>query len=91
MELILDDRYKISSDKMNYTLERLDDVKDRETGEIVDRKWKDVGYFGQNLSHALKRYATEKIREEDKLNIDKLVNVLKGLEQHIEKVVKKRI
>jgi len=89
MRLQLDDRYSISADKMNFTLHRLDDVKDKETGEVTGQKEKDIGYFGLHLDHALKRYATEKIRDTENVNVDELVSVLKGLERHIERVVKK--
>jgi len=88
MELIIDERYKVVSDKYNFVLQNLYDVKDKETQETIDQKWKDVGYFPQ-LSHALKRYAADMIKEQDKLNIDGLVDVLHKLERHIERVVRK--
>ncbi|WP_299831746.1 hypothetical protein [uncultured Metabacillus sp.] len=89
MELKLDARHKIVSDRMNYILLRLDDVKDKKSGEVIDKKWKEIGHYGLNLGLALKRYTTERIREEDKLIVEELAKVLKGLEQHVEKVVKK--
>ncbi|MGM7720673.1 hypothetical protein [Metabacillus sp. Hm71] len=89
MKLVIDDKYFIASDKLNYTLYRIDDVRDKETKEITGQKEEVVGHYGLNLALALKRYTTERIRDEDKLNIEELVKVLKGLEQHVEKIVKK--
>lgn len=87
LELVIDERYVVKADKYNFVLWKLEDVKDKETGEIK-QKWKDIAFYSQ-LSFALKRYASEKIKEENKLNIKDLVVKLKELEKHIEKVVKK--
>ncbi|PAD70553.1 hypothetical protein CHH83_01760 [Bacillus sp. 7586-K] len=87
-KLELDDRYFIVADKMNFTLCRIDDVKDKQTGEITGQREKEIGHFGLHLDQALKRYATERIRDIDKVNVEELVSVLNGLKSHIEKVVK---
>lgn len=88
MILQLDDKHKISSDKFNFVLEKLEDITDRKTGE-TKQQWKDVGYFGHNLEYALKRYIIEVVRHEDKTDANKLYKKLNDLENTIKTVVKK--
>ncbi|MBD1379072.1 hypothetical protein [Metabacillus arenae] len=88
MELKLDERFSIKSDKLNFILQRFDDIKDKSTGEVIKQDWKDIGYYG-DLSHAIKRYASEKIKEIDSVEVNELNNKLEELKIHIEKVVKK--
>lgn len=73
MKLIIDEKYFVLSDKMNFSLYRIDDVKDKQTGEIIGQREKEIGHFGLHLDQALKRYATEKIRDTDKVNIEELM------------------
>ena len=56
------------------------------TGE---KKWKVLGHFGLHLNHALKRYVTEKIRDEEETSVHELIDKLNELYKHVERVVKK--
>ena len=87
MNLILDERFRISSDKHNLVLEKYEDVKDRETGQI-NQKWKDVGYYG-TIEHVLNKYKNERIRDSEASSIEDLVVELKEMKLHISDVVKK--
>lgn len=90
LELQLDETYKLTSDKLNWILEKYEEVIDlkskQPTGEF---KYKTVGFFGLNISHALKRYVTETLRSEDNTDAHKLIDKLNELNLNIDKVVKK--
>jgi hypothetical protein len=91
MLLQLDEEYRVvASDKLNYTLEKLEETIDlktkQPTGNFV---YKVVGHYGLQLNHALKRYANEKIRDSGETTLHELIDRLNELSRHIDKVVKK--
>jgi hypothetical protein len=86
--LELSDKFKVSTEPMNFVLEKLEDVEDRKTKE-VKQVWKNKGYFGGNLSACLKKYANESLRDSGGSNVEQLIIQLKSLEDHIDKVVKR--
>lgn len=87
MKLILDKDFSIRSDKMNFVLERISEIKDRETGEVKFQP-KDVGYYG-NLDHLLNRYLQEKIRDSESESVGDLLEELLLVKLYIKDVVKK--
>ncbi|PLR99498.1 hypothetical protein [Bacillus sp. T33-2] len=90
LELQLDDKFRIITDKLNFILEHYDEVVDRQSKEPTGKyTWKTVGFFGTNLNHALKRYVTESIRSEENCDVSRLVDKLNELSKHIESVVKR--
>lgn len=89
MLLQLDGEFRCTSDKYNWILERYEPVRDRKTKEITGYEWKQLGFFGTNLSPAIKKYVNEKIRDEDNLQVNELLDRLNELSRHIDKVVKK--
>jgi len=90
LELKLDDTFKISSDKMNFILEKFDDVMDLKTKESTgEKKWKTVGFFGNKLEYALKAYVIESLRDSEETDVHRLMDRLNELEKQIKKVVKK--
>lgn len=86
--LQLDDKYRIISDPLNYILEKLEDVEDRQTKEIK-QVWKNKGYFGYNLRSCLKKYTSESLRDSGGKNVEQLIEYINALEEHIDKVVKR--
>lgn len=80
----LDENYKISSDSRNFTLEKLHDVADRETGK-TKKVWKDVGYYW-SLGHLLDRYANEHLRDVGDTDVKKLIVMVRELHNHVEKI-----
>lgn len=90
MLLQLDDEYRVVNDKYNYILERYEDIIDRKTKQPIGKDWKQLGFFGTNLSPAIKKYVNEKIKDSDTLNVSELLERLNELNRHIDKVVKKQ-
>lgn len=86
----LDDTYRITSDKYNYILERLEDTIDIVTKEYTGNfKWKIIGYYGTKLTHALNRYITESVSEVGISDVKSVLNKLESLSKQIDQVVKK--
>lgn len=87
--LQLDDKYRVVvADKLNFSLERLEEVLElktkKPTGEF---KWKNVAYVGLNLNHAIKRYSKEVQR--DGVEHNDLLERLRHLEDKIDRIVLK--
>ena len=87
MNLILDERFRISSDKHNFILEKYEDVEDRKTGEIK-QVWKDAGYYG-SIEPILNRYTKERVRDSEASSVDDLIIELKEIKLHINNIVKR--
>lgn len=92
MELNLDEKFKITTDKYNYILQEYQRVTPRKnedgTRPEVKYEWKDIGYFGRSLTGALKKYLNEYIREQSTISIEELIKVIKLAEERIEKAVR---
>ncbi len=87
--LQIDEKWRFTSDKYNFILQKYEDVIDRKTKEPTgEKEWKDMGYFGGNLKVALKKFSNEYIRDQDKLYIDELITKLEEIENKIDRVVK---
>lgn len=85
----LDDKYRIVSSHMNWILQKYEEITHRVTKE-VRRDWKDIGYFGENLAYALKRYTRlSQLDDESEHDVHKVVERLKELEEVIVKQVRK--
>lgn len=90
LELKLDDTYRIVADKLNFSLEKYENVIDLKsklpTGE---KQWKNKGYFGNRLDYALKVYVTESLRDKGESEVHNLLDRMNELEKVIKKQVKK--
>jgi hypothetical protein len=90
--LNLDERYKVTTDKakMNFQLEQLIDVKDKETGEVVRQECKVIGYHGGHLNHAILQYVKQlKLTSDEEYDIHKLLDKLNEIKEHIDRVVRR--
>lgn len=89
--LKLDDKFVITKDKseQNFQLEKLFDVKNKETGEIK-HEWKIIGYHGNSITSVLKQYKNEAIISDDELeSIHNILDKLKEIDRTIDRVVKR--
>lgn len=87
MKLTLDDRFRVYSDPRNFILEKLEDVKDRKTGD-VKQEWKTVGFFGR-FEHLLNTYKNESIRNMEDTSLSEIEKLYLKLDQTIKDVVKR--
>jgi hypothetical protein len=90
--LQLDDRYKVTVDSscQNYQLEELQDIKNKQSGEVVRQDFKIIGFHGNSMRSVLLQYVRESLITDDKLNdIHKVFDKLVELDNTIIRVVKK--
>jgi hypothetical protein len=89
MELILDDKFKVETDSslQNYILFKLEDIKDKKTGN-VRQGWIQIGFFGHNFGSLLKRYKDESLIDLENTTIEKVLEKLNEVDKHIDKIVK---
>lgn len=89
MELILDDKFKITTDSslQNYILWKLETIKDKKTKE-TRQDYISLGFFGHNLSSLLKRYKDESLIDLENTTIEKVLDKLNELDMSIDKIVK---
>lgn len=93
MLLQIDDKFKISTDSslQNYQLEKLEPVKNKQSGEIVRSEYKIIGYHGGSLKSVLLQYSREAVIDDDNLkNINDVLHKLDEINKTIERVVKKQ-
>lgn len=86
--MVLDEKYQVTVDPRNFILQKLEDVTDKKTKEVVRQDYKNVGYFWK-FEHLLERYATERIREQENTSIEEVKELILSLHRTIERVVKK--
>lgn len=79
----IDDKYRITTDKYNYILEKLEKTKSPKTGETKEQ-WTVVGYYGNSLNVLFKRLLDEKIKDNFKEDIKKLIKEINRIYQEIE-------
>jgi hypothetical protein len=89
MNLMLDNKFKVETDSsfQNYILLKLEDIKDKKTGN-VRQDWIQIGFFGHNFSSLLKRYKNESLIDLENTTIEKVLDKLNELDKRIDKVVK---
>jgi hypothetical protein len=89
MLLQLDDNFRITKDKseMNFQLEKLESIKDRESG-TMKQEFKVIGYHGNSMRSVLLQYKKESLFAEDDFKaINQVLDKLKDIEKTIETVV----
>jgi hypothetical protein len=89
MELILDDKFKVSTDSslQNYILWKLEDITDKKTKE-TRQDYISLGFFGHNFSSLLKRYKDESLIDLENTTIEKVLDKLTEVDKRIDKIVK---
>ncbi|MPW26244.1 hypothetical protein GC105_10635 [Alkalibaculum sp. M08DMB] len=86
MELVLSDKYQISTDQFNYILQEKSVVKD---GNNAGQEYtKNIGYYGK-LEQALKVVLDLKIKDVDKANIKQLHDHLALINDVMKDMVKR--
>lgn len=89
MKLIIDDKYQITSDSLQYVLQRRMEKKeiktDPTTGLPEDKYYYvNVGYYGK-INHALQAYKELQIRNSNVGTIEELMTLIKDIDKKIEK------
>ena len=90
MEIQLNDNYRITSDKLNYILQKLihPDPTHHKTKDISPR-WVDVGYYG-NLSHLINSLIELEIKESEVNNLidlnNKIQKFLREIKQSLDRL-----
>lgn len=89
LDIQINEDYKITSseDGKNIMIEKQIYKKDEFDIEEPTGKWKVDGYFGRNLSEALKGVIKRTISESDARDLDELIYVMESIEKRIEKIV----
>jgi hypothetical protein len=92
MILQLDDNFRVTCDaaKMNFQLEKLSDIIDKNTREVVRREWGLLGSHGNSMRSVLVQYSKEALIDDDGLeNINDVLKKLDEINQTIAMVVKR--
>jgi hypothetical protein len=91
MNIKIDDNFKITIDSsgQNLQLEKLCDVIDKKTREVVRKDFNIVGFHGLSLRSVLLQYKNESLAADDKLeSINDVIDKLNEIEKTISKLVK---
>lgn len=88
MELKIDEKYRILTDKHNFILQQYQEIVSKKDDE-VKYDWKDIGYFGGNLVNALRFYLNDSIKENQNIEVLELIDVINNTYKTIEDHVKK--
>lgn len=89
--LVLDDRFRVSTDSslQNFQLEKLTDIKDKSTKEVVRQDWLLIGFHGNSMRSVLNQYVKESLINDQKLEkVNDILDRLNEVEKTIVKVVK---
>jgi hypothetical protein len=89
--LVLDDRFRVSTDSslQNFQLEKLTDIKDKSTKEVVRQDWLLIGFHGNSMRSVLNQYVKESLINDQKLEkVNDILDRLNEVEKTIIKVVK---
>lgn len=91
MLLQLDDQYKVTCDssKQNFILEKLVDVIDKKSREVVRKEYQIIGYHGNSFRSVLKKYAADSLIESEPSSYQQVIDKLNDLERTIDRVVKR--
>lgn len=84
VNIILDDKYTLTSDTMNYILE---ETKVIQGGEKKGETYKTVFGYYSTIESALKRFKELKIRTSDAKSIKELLEISKETDKKIEKIL----
>jgi hypothetical protein len=86
---MLDEKFKVETDSslQNYILFKLEDIKDKKTKEIK-QDWIRIGFFGHNFQSMLKRYRDEVLIDLENTTLEKVLDKLVEIDNHIDKAVK---
>jgi hypothetical protein len=89
MELILDDKFKVTTDSslQNYILWKLETIKDKKT-KVERQDYISLGFFGHNFGSLLKRYKDESLIDLENTTIEKVLDKLNEVDKRIDKIVK---
>ena len=82
LDVKLDTHYKLTSDSLQYRLEKRSKSKDKK-GNYT---WTGIKFAG-TIEHIMKAYKELKIRESDCSTIQEILEVSKKTDKHIEKIL----
>ena len=84
VNIALDKDYKITSDSMNYILEKRSSEANEKTGEY---SWRQIKW-SSDLSNMLRIWKELKIRTSDSTTIDEILELVKKTDKDINKILK---
>ena len=84
VNIALDKDYKITSDSMNYILEKRSSEPNEKTGEY---SWRQIKW-SSDLSNMLRIWKELKIRTSDSTTIDEILELVKKTDKEINKILK---
>ena len=84
IDIQLDKEYKLTSDSMNYILEKRSSEPSEKTGKY---SWRAIMWTG-TVQLMMKAYKELKIRESDSTTIQELLEVCEKTDKRIEKILK---
>lgn len=90
--ITLDDKFKVTTDSslQNFQLEKLEDVKNKQSGDIVRQEYKIIGFHGNSIKSVLHQYAKEAVIDDVQLEtLHNVLDKLKEIDQTIDRVAKK--
>ena len=85
MKILIDNKYRIASDSMQYILQEKKTV--REGEKEGEEYWVNVGYYGK-IYNALQSYKELQIKNSNVTTIDELMKLIKNLDNKIEQLLK---
>jgi hypothetical protein len=88
--LVLDNRFRVSTDSslQNFQLEKLSDIKDKSTKEVVRQEWSIIGYHGNSMRSVLNQYMKESLISSNLESVHSVLDKLNEVESTISNVVK---
>lgn len=92
MLLQIDSNFRVTTDSslQNYLLEKLQNVIDKKTREVVRKDWGIIGYHGNSMRSVLLQYKKEALIAEDNLEtLHSVLDKLNEIDQTIDRVIKK--
>ena len=85
MKLQLDENYRITTDELNFILQRRQVSKSPKRGKRKSTPWRSVGFF-MDLGQVLAAYSEEKIKETASDTLDELSQALTSLNSLVERI-----
>lgn len=85
MKLKLDENYRITTDELNFILQRKQVSKQSGKGKRKSNPWRPIGFY-MDLRQVLAAYSQEKIKETTATTLEELFRALTSLNSLIERI-----